>query len=376
MKIYNFDLLAYPHVPMDIPGTPLPSNLFDPVEGCRNYEEHFYEMEHCEQLGFEGVLFNEHHYSAYGTMPSPNLVAAALSQRTSRIKIGVLGNVLPLRHHPVRVAEEYAMVDCMSGGRLIAGFVRGIPPEYLWYNVDPSESRGRFEEAFELIMRAWSEPIWSYHGRFFHLENCATWPRPIQQPPPAHMGRRPQRRIRRMVCTAPYPHRPGVPDRQPDRGYVQLLPQSRRGMRVGKPTPGSSFCAVTSTLVKRTRRHAKQPKPALRYFFTLLDRGFKQTATPEGARVREALYTKKSFNYFREENRQRHDFSLLSWEDLDRVGYIIAGSPDTVARRLNEQMRLVGAEHFMGMFHIGNLPHSKVLASLDLFHKRVMPQLQ
>ena len=108
---------------------------------------------------------------------------------------------------------------------------------------------------------------------------------------------------------------------------------------------------------------------------TLLNRGFKQTATAEGARVREALYTEKSFNYFREENRQRHDFSLLSWEDLDRVGYIIAGSPDTVARRLNEQMRLVGAEHFMGMFHIGNLPHSKVLASLDLFHKEVMPQL-
>ena len=191
MKIYNFDLLAYPHVPMDIPGTPLPSNLFDPAEGSRNYEEHFYEMEHCEQLGFEGVLFNEHHYSAYGTMPSPNLVAAALSQRTSTIKIGVLGNVLPLRHHPVRVAEEYAMVDCMSGGRLIAGFVRGIPPEYLWYNIDPTESRGRFEEAFELIMRAWTEPTWSYHGKFFDLENCATWAAPRPAAPPADLDRRP-----------------------------------------------------------------------------------------------------------------------------------------------------------------------------------------
>src|SRR5438270_9734196 len=92
-------------------------------------------MAYCKELGFDGVVFNEHHYSAYGTMPSPNLIASALSQRTKKIKIGVLGNILPLRNHPVRVAEEYAMIDCLSGGRLIAGFVRGIPPEYIWYGV-------------------------------------------------------------------------------------------------------------------------------------------------------------------------------------------------------------------------------------------------
>ncbi len=96
MKIYNFDLLAYPEVPEDIPGTPVPSSFFDPSVGARNYREHFEEMAHCEELGFEGVVFNEHHYSAYGTMPSPNLIAAALSQKTKHMKIGVLGNILPL----------------------------------------------------------------------------------------------------------------------------------------------------------------------------------------------------------------------------------------------------------------------------------------
>ena len=84
----------------------------------------------------------------------------------------------------MRVAEEYAMIDCLSNGRLIAGFVRGIPPEYIWYGVNPEESRGRFEEAYNLIMTAWTQPVWSHEGKFFKLHDCAIWPRPVQQPHP------------------------------------------------------------------------------------------------------------------------------------------------------------------------------------------------
>jgi alkanesulfonate monooxygenase SsuD/methylene tetrahydromethanopterin reductase-like flavin-dependent oxidoreductase (luciferase family) len=174
MKLYNFDLLAYPDIPSDAPRTPIPSTFFEPSIGVRNYREHLDEMAYCEELGFDGVVFNEHHYSAYGTMPSPNLIAAALSQRTRRMKIGILGNILPLRQHPVRVAEEYAMLDYLSEGRLIAGFVRGIPSAYLWHNVNPAESRERFAEAFEVIMTAWTQPKWSYHGAFFQFDDCAT----------------------------------------------------------------------------------------------------------------------------------------------------------------------------------------------------------
>jgi alkanesulfonate monooxygenase SsuD/methylene tetrahydromethanopterin reductase-like flavin-dependent oxidoreductase (luciferase family) len=190
MKLYNFDLLAYPDIPTHAPGTPIPSTFFDPAIGARNYREHLDEMAYCEELDFEGVIFNEHHYSAYGTMPSPNLIAAALSQRTQRLKIGILGNILPLRQHPVRVAEEYAMLDCMTNGRLIAGFVRGVPTEYLWYNVNPAESRGRFGEAFDVFMTAWTQPVWSYHGQFFQFDGCAIWPRPVQQPHPPTGWRR------------------------------------------------------------------------------------------------------------------------------------------------------------------------------------------
>jgi hypothetical protein len=84
VKLYNFDLLAYPGVPKEAPRTPVPSNYFDPLKGAANYAEHLEEMAYCEELGFDGVVFNEHHYSAYGTMPSPNLIAAALSQKNQK----------------------------------------------------------------------------------------------------------------------------------------------------------------------------------------------------------------------------------------------------------------------------------------------------
>ena len=247
MKLYNFDLLAYPHVPIDAPRTPVPSSYFDPAKGAANYEEHLDEMTYCEELGFDGVVFNEHHYSAYGTMPSPNLIASALSQRTKKIKIGVLGNILPLRNHPVRVAEEYAMIDCLSNGRLIAGFVRGIPPEYIWYGVNPEESRGRFEEAYNLIMTAWTEPVWSHEGQIFQIARLRDLAAARATAPSADLDRRAQRGIDRMVRQAPSALRPGLPNHRSDRGHFQLLPLARLKKTAGTPNRSSSSCAATST---------------------------------------------------------------------------------------------------------------------------------
>ena len=92
----------------------------------------------------------------FGLMPSPNLMAAAIAQRTKRIKIGVFGNLAALHAHPVRLAEETAMLDVMSGGRLISGFVRGVPQEYLALSVPLSQARERLNEAWDLIVKAWT----------------------------------------------------------------------------------------------------------------------------------------------------------------------------------------------------------------------------
>ena len=379
MKIYNFDLLAYPTIPAEAPGTPIPSTYFDPSTGSRNYREHIDEMAYCEELGFEGVVFNEHHYSAYGTMPSPNLIAAALSQRTQRMKIGVLGNILPLRHHPVRVAEEYAMLDCMTDGRLIAGFVRGIPSEYLWYNVDPAESRGRFGEAFEVIMTAWREPVWSYHGEYFQFDECAIWPRPMQQPhPPIWVAARSAESIKWCVER----HIPIAQVYQTTDQIEDTFEYYRQqGQLAGWEAGPDQFILTRHIYVGESDDEARDiAEPALRYFFSLWNRGFNDngaanTMTEAARRVRAVLNTEHSFSYFREGNRERVNFHPLSWDDLIKTGFVIAGSPDTVAKQLKQQMNQIGAAHFMGMFHIGNLAHDQVIASLNRFHQDVMPQL-
>jgi alkanesulfonate monooxygenase SsuD/methylene tetrahydromethanopterin reductase-like flavin-dependent oxidoreductase (luciferase family) len=376
VKLYNFDLLAYPHVPKDAPRTPVPSSFFDPQKGAANYAEHLEEMAHCEELGFDGVVFNEHHYSAYGTMPSPNLIASALSQKTKNIKIGVLGNILPLRNHPVRVAEEYAMIDCLSNGRLIAGFVRGIPPEYIWYGVNPEESRGRFEEAYNLIMTAWTEPVWSHEGKFFKLRDCAIWPRPVQQPhPPVWIAARSAESVewcvkRHLPCAQVYQTTGQIEDTF---DYYRA-----KAKEEGWDAGPDKFILCRHIYIDETGQKARElAEPAMRYFFTVFNRGFNEALNKEAVdqKLTAALTTARSFSYFREGNRERRDFSKLDWDGLLSTGYLIAGNPDSVAKQIRDQMTQVGADHFMGMFHIGNLHHEKVINSLDLFQKEIMPRL-
>jgi alkanesulfonate monooxygenase SsuD/methylene tetrahydromethanopterin reductase-like flavin-dependent oxidoreductase (luciferase family) len=377
VKLYNFDLLAYPHVPKDAPRTPVPSNFFDPIKGAANYAEHLDEMTYCEELGLDGVVFNEHHYSSYGTMPSPNLIAAALSQRTKRIKIGVLGNILPLRDHPVRVAEEYAMVDCLSNGRLIAGFVRGIPAEYVWYGVNPEESRGRFQEAYDLIMTAWTNSVWSFEGEFYKLKDCAIWPRPVQQPhPPIWIAARSAESIewcvkRHLPCAQVYQTTGQIEDT-----FNYYRAKAKEEGWQAKP---DDFILCRHIYIDESNKKAQEiAEPAMRYFFSVYNRGFNDAINQTAAdqqKLLAKLTSERSFNYFREGNRSRIDFSTLGWDELIKSGYMIAGEPDSVARQIQDQMKQIGANHFMGMFHIGNLAHQKVISSLDLFKKEIMPRL-
>ena len=292
-------------------------------------------MAYCEELGFDGVVFNEHHYSAYGTMPSPNLIAAALSQKTSRIKIGVLGNILPLRNHPVRVAEEYAMIDCLSNGRLIAGFVRGIPPEYIWYGVNPEESRGRFEEAYDLIMTAWTQPVWSHEGKFFQLKDCAIWPRPLQQPhPPIWIAARSAESIewcvKRHLPTAQVYQTTG--QIEDTFGYYRKVARDE-----GWEATPDDFILCRHIYIDESDKKAQEvAEPAMRYFFTVFNRGFNEAVNKDAVsqRLTAALTTERSFNYFREGNRERRDFSKLDWDGLISTGYVIAGNPDSVASQI------------------------------------------
>ena len=158
MKVYLMDLLPYgQHFDEFKAGRfipyPLPGKHCDPKIAARTYEEHFAVWAEMDALGFDGLGLNEHHTTPHGLMVSPNMMAAAAARVAKKLEFLILGNLLPL-HNPLRIAEELAMADCMSQGRILPGFARGVPREYRVYDVPMSESRARFDEALEIIRKA------------------------------------------------------------------------------------------------------------------------------------------------------------------------------------------------------------------------------
>src|SRR6266851_171979 len=184
MKASFFASLPYGPVAEPVSRWPVPNRLFDPEQAVHVVASRMDHVELADQLGFDWIGCAEHHYSPGSLASNVSAVAAAITQRTKRARVCIMGALLPL-NNPVRVAEEYALVDTLSGGRLIAGLLRGAPYEYLVYNVPPAESRSRFEEAWDLVMRAWcdTEPF-GWEGAHYHFRNVSIWPRPVQQPTP------------------------------------------------------------------------------------------------------------------------------------------------------------------------------------------------
>jgi alkanesulfonate monooxygenase SsuD/methylene tetrahydromethanopterin reductase-like flavin-dependent oxidoreductase (luciferase family) len=188
MQIFSFNFLSYPYLPQDYAGSAwitCPNELYDPKIGHGLYRDYLDQLVHTEALGFDGIGLNEHHQTPYCGMPSPNIVASALIQRTTTARICVLGNALPLYDPPLRVAEEYAMLDVMSGGRLMAGVVPGDQASYYSYGVNPAQARARFAEALDLLVQAWTRPgPFEFNGEFYRFPYVNPWPRPLQQPHP------------------------------------------------------------------------------------------------------------------------------------------------------------------------------------------------
>ncbi len=158
--------------------------MYDPEIGERSFQNAIKQAVVAEQLGFDGISVAEHHYAAIPMNPNPMVMAGALSQRLQRVKIALLGPTIPLTN-PVRVAEEFAMVDNLTGGRLVAGMLRGTPNEFATYGINPDETRAQYEEGIELILKALTEPQpFGWQGRHYQYRTISIWPRPLQQPRP------------------------------------------------------------------------------------------------------------------------------------------------------------------------------------------------
>ncbi len=381
MKVFAFDLLPYPenldHLKQgatELP-YPLPKRHFRPDVAVRNYEEHLEAWVFMEDLGFDGVGFNEHHTSPYGLMTSPNLMAAAASQRTKRMKLLILGNLLPI-HEPLRLAEELSMLDCMSNGRLIAGFARGIPREYNVYGVAMSESRKRFEEAWEIVKLAWMEESFSYEGKFWSYNDVAIWPRPVQQPhPPVRVPVSSSQETiewaaRENIAINPGGLTPGV-SQDIVRYYAECL--KKNGHQI---TPDHITVAGSVHLADSREQAIKEAAPYTLYFNRTL---FSHGNIPDRRLQTQAGYTTGVYDYLRPENRELMSrppaFRNMTIEDIERNERLPWGPPEEVIDRLISLADGMGAGTLQLNFNQGAMPHKMFMQQLERFGKEVLPAL-
>lgn len=384
MKIFAFDLLAYPERldHLNVEGRlpyPLPGRHFRPEVAAENYREHLEAWAYMDQLGFDGVGFNEHHTSPYGLMNSPNLMAAAASQITKRLKILIYGNALPI-HEPLRLAEELAMADCMSGGRIISGFVRGIPREYMAYNMDMAESRARFEEAWEIIKLAWTEDVFSYEGKFWSYKDVAIWPRPLQQPhPPVWVPVTGSKETIEWAAKHNFPITPGetaTPGVREDvtRYYAECLASHGHAI-----TPDHLVGATSVYVSESKEQAAKEAGPSWLYFVNTLF-GHGSIRDPAEAK-RKGYLTEAAYDYMRPEVRDayirsRETTRTVTLDDAVRGTRMPWGNPDEVREVLIKRADMDGTNTMLLTLNTGGLPHELFMRNLKRFGEEVLPALQ
>jgi alkanesulfonate monooxygenase SsuD/methylene tetrahydromethanopterin reductase-like flavin-dependent oxidoreductase (luciferase family) len=384
MKVFVFDLLAYDrHLDHLKTGSELPYPLgkahFDAAIAVRTYEEHLQAWEEMDRLGYDGVGFNEHHTSPYGLMNSPNLMAAAAAQRTKRLKLLIYGNLLPL-HEPLRLAEELAMIDCLSNGRLISGFARGIPREYQVHNVPMALSRERFEEAYDIILGAWADDVFSFEGKYWSYKDVALWPRPVQQPgPPVWMPVVGSRESIEFAARKNIPITPGLAPGGLREDIIRLYAtvQAQHGRAV---TPDHLSIGVSAYVADSKARAVKENGPYHLYFNRTL---FSHGNFTETAIQREHGYVSaNSTDYVRQENlkqaaHSREDFRNMTMADVEqRAEQMPWGRPDEVADRLIAEADKAGANTLLVSLNRGAMPHEMFLEQIRRFGREVMPRLQ
>ena len=324
---------------------------------------------------------NEHHSNGYGLMPSPNLIASALARRTTDTAICVMGNSLALYNPPTRVAEEFAMIDVISGGRLIAGFPVGTPMDDCYcYGQNPSMLRERYLEAHDLIMRAWTEKdTFAFNGRFNQQRYVNIWPRPVQRPHPpiwvpgggsvetwqwcAEMDY--------VYCYLSYfGYKDGKATMDGFWDEMARLGKDRNPNRAGF----LQFVGVAETREKALRAVSK---PA-RVFLRPLPAHRSDVGHAAGLRHRSdaARRHRQPGRPRRRRNSARSQARATEMDDIVDNGYVIIGSPDEVVEQLTEVATELNVGHLMLLLQFGNMGKDLAKYNTKLFAEKVMPKLQ
>ena len=328
-----------------------------------SFEEAFAQVDAAERWGLDVMWLAELHFDPQrSVLSAPLSIASAIAARTSRIGIGIAVQVLPLCH-PLRLAEEAATVDHISQGRLIFGVGRsGLPRTYEDYGVSYAESRDRFAEVLDIIEQAWSQPTFSYEGKYYSFKNIAVAPRPLQQPFP------PIRIAAASPDTFPAAGERGLPVFLNARhgSFSEFAPAIRDYREAyaaaGHEGRGQVFLRVPTYLAETEERARSEPKESLMHFYREQTERLRDSLTRAGTRAIEG----------RAERLAR--LEKLTYEEA-LTGQVLIGTPETVTERLRDLQEELGVDGILAELNCGGLiPHQQVMTALRLLCEEVKPR--
>jgi alkanesulfonate monooxygenase SsuD/methylene tetrahydromethanopterin reductase-like flavin-dependent oxidoreductase (luciferase family) len=371
MRSFYFSENAYPYLPdastYDSIRVTLPNKLYDPKIGAELYHRYFDEWQLADELGLN-VMVNEHHSTATNLNPSGAVVLGVLARITKRARILMLGLPIANRRDPVRVAEEMAMVDNYSRGRLEVGFVRGVPYEISATNSKPVRMAERMQEAHDLILKAWTthDGPFNWEGRFFQHRQVNIWPRPYQQPHPPVW----------VTCKSP-----SQIDWVADQGHVaatfltgfdetkKIFDRYRQRRAAKGLTTGEDRLAYAALIyVGETDEKAQAGAKKLMWYLTSnkVQAQFKNPPGYVPAPFAMQLLRGGSTAFDRS-------------SPLDvciEQGIVFAGNPDTVFQQIKRHYEHCGGyNNLLMMGQAGFLEHDETVSSIELFAKEVQPRL-
>ena len=374
MEVYyftEFPYTAFPESEADkFPSMRLtfPNTYFDPRTAHDLFKRYLDEYQYAEDVGFDGLMINEHHNTPSCMDVEVNITGGILARNTTRTKILMLGNMLPTSDNPVRLAEEIAMLDVISGGRIISGFVRGIGIESWANNTNPVYNRERFEECHDLIIKTWTTPgPFRWEGKHYHYRAVNPWMLPIQQPhPPVWVPGTGSPETVKWAAANRYTYAAFLTELNVSRDLFQNY-RDYAAEDGWEPGP-DKFAFMVCAHVNDTDEKAQEAGKAFMWRMGHPLKGPKEYWAPPG--------------YFSAAgaaaNARRRSTPLneMSYQELQDNFHLVVGSPDTVIKKLRYIKEELGIGALLLEAQGGPLSHEDTMRSLELFGKEVIPAIK
>ena len=350
-----------------------PNEFFSPEKAQELYSMYFEELQYCTESGFDGVMINEHHNNPLCMMPSVNVIGSVLARTTKKGKIAFLGNVLPIHENPLRIAEEIAMIDILSGGRVVCGFVRGIGQESIATNTNPVYNRERFDEAHNVIIKAWTNPgPFRYEGKHYQYRVVNPWVLPMQKPRPDIWfpgPGSPESVVWAAQHGHPYMNLGAVMETTEWLKQIYIDTAEEAGYKAGP----EHFGYLLKVLVADTEEKAQEIGRHFVWTEGHRQRGPREHVDPPGYQSRQALEVKRS--------RPTGVFAgnmgdPLSYENQQEAKVIIVGTPDTVIEKLKWVTETLNPGYLLIYGNEGPMKHEDSMRSIELLGKEVIPALR